>query len=66
MADEPTCQGSVGPLNDRTCTACRLRYGSQEEPKHPHLCPYCASVIDAQTEQKLEEEHFGWFDLGDE
>ena len=63
--DEPTCRDSVGPHNDKTCEACGDKYGSQEPQQHPHLCPYCASVIDAQTEQKLEE-HFGWFDLGDE
>jgi hypothetical protein len=60
----PTCQDSVGPLNDKQCAACGDKYGSQEEPKHPHLCPYCAATIDRATEAQLEDEHFGfnWFE----
>jgi hypothetical protein len=59
--DEPTCLGSVGPLNDRTCSVCGDRYGSQEPPGHPMLCPYHASVIDRQTKARKEEEDLGWF-----
>jgi hypothetical protein len=52
------------PRNDKTCEACGDLYGSQEEPKHPHLCPYCAAKIDRETEAQLEREHFGfnWFE----
>ena len=59
---DTTCQGSVGPLNDKTCEACGNKYGSEEPPKHPHLCPYCATVIDRVTEEQLEQEHFDWFE----
>ena len=53
---------SEGPLNDRTCEVCGDRYSSDEPPQHPSLCPYHATVIDAQTDEQLEEEHWGgWF-----
>lgn len=51
-----------GPLNDKTCEACGDRYGSEEEPRHPQLCPHCASMIDRSTEEQLEREHFDWFE----
>lgn len=60
--DEPTCSGSVGPRNDKVCESCGDRYGSEEPPRHPHLCPYCASVIDRQTKARKEEEDLGWFE----
>jgi hypothetical protein len=63
--DDRTCEG-YGPLNDKTCEACGDKYGSEEPPKHPHLCPYCASVIDRDTKATKEDKDVGWFDLGDE
>jgi hypothetical protein len=62
MSDEPTCTDSVGPLNDKTCKACGLKYGSEEPPQHPLLCPYCATVIDRDTKARKEEEDLGWFE----
>jgi hypothetical protein len=59
--DDATCQDSVGPRNDKTCEACGSKYGSQEEPKHPSLCPYCAATMDRFTERKLERDHYDWF-----
>jgi hypothetical protein len=59
---DTTCQGSVGPLNDKMCEACGSKYGSEEPPKHPHLCPYCATVADPNTKAREEEEPFNWFE----
>jgi hypothetical protein len=55
MADDTTCSGSVGPLNDKQCEACGLRYGSEEEPRHPSLCPYCARTVDRDVKARKEE-----------
>jgi hypothetical protein len=62
MNDDATFQGSVGPLNDRTCEACGNKYGSEEPPRHPSLCPYCATVTDRNTKARKEEEPFNWFE----
>jgi len=53
---------SEQPLNDKQCEQCGSKYGSEEPPKHPSLCPYCASKIDHATEERLEEDHFDWFE----
>jgi hypothetical protein len=62
--DDATCEGygPTAPLNDRTCSVCGDRYGSQEPPGHPLLCPYHAVVIDRQTKAAKEEEDLGWFE----
>jgi len=62
MSDDTTCQGSVGPLNDKTCEACGDRYGSEEEPKHPDLCPHCAATLAYATELMKEQEPADWFE----
>jgi PHP family Zn ribbon phosphoesterase len=49
------------PRNDKTCSACGDKYGSQEPPKHPSLCPYCANTVDRTTDERLERDHFDWF-----
>jgi acetyl-CoA carboxylase beta subunit len=71
MTDEPTCEGSVSPsaeelLRDapKRCECCGKVMTREELKAHPHLCATCAAVIDAQTEERLEEDHFGfgWFE----
>ena len=56
MTDEPTCQGGIGLRNDRTCRECGDKYGSEEPPEHPELCPWCAYTAEQEGDQ------FGWFD----
>jgi hypothetical protein len=49
-------------VNELTCAVCGDRYGKDEPPFHPTLCPYHAVRIDRETEEKLEDEHWeGWF-----
>jgi acetyl-CoA carboxylase beta subunit len=67
--EEPTCQGSVSPdsrelLEDKPkrCECCGKVLSRSELKTYISLCEQCASVIDAQTEERLEREHFdGWF-----
>jgi hypothetical protein len=49
---------SEQPRNDKTCQACGDKYGSEEPPKHPSLCPYCAATIDRDTKAREEEDWF--------
>jgi hypothetical protein len=45
-------------VNELTCEACGDKYGKDEPPQHPHLCPYCAAVIDRQTKERKENDWF--------
>jgi hypothetical protein len=63
-ADEPTCSGSTGPLDEagglRECAACRIRFRPENESDL--LCWLCSVTIDRDNKARREEEDLGWFE----
>jgi uncharacterized protein YlaI len=46
----------------KRCEACGKVLTREEVREHPCLCDDCGARIDRETDEKLEEERFGWFE----
>lgn len=44
------------------CEVCEAILTREEVKRNISLCTNCAAVIDRQTEEQLEWEHFDWFE----